>query len=953
MNAFLKLFILVVILLSASFLFSSKAHASYICFGGITNCFAGSTGLCEGTGSSWSDIPMQNCIDRGMPPPPNVCYGASGNWQFSYYVCQIRVDPNDITGCSYETVPNNYTCSAADACEGGSGGGTGYSAAGHVVAGHCSPGSYVEGNPGSACTSYGYYKQCCSAGLVNPPTYCSGGGCPAGEITAAFDTTCSDPTPPPGPPTNFTTVSNAYCSSGSISIDFSFSPGSGATYNQVRYSSGSPSLGTTVNLPSSPYTINGFSPNQRLYFNIYSCNSVGCTADPNGYYYIDIGDLCGGGAVPPTPTPTSVPGCSPTCASAGYNCGSLSTSCGTISCGSCTAPQTCGGGGTPGVCGGGSGGGTCPQICQASSLLGTPCGSGRTWAPMGGSCTGGAGISCQYCPSGPPACVPTTSCAAQGRTCGSLWNGCASVSCGSCGFPTTCSAFGTCVMPPPTPTPIPRVSIYGHFIDKTGSSMTLNVGQSATINSLPPQSQDVSNFQSTNLVGGTYTVTAAVPSTYTVSSVTCKNCTISNLATAAYANTNSVSVTLSLNNDFAHVYFRYALKTCSLTFSGNVIQDPATTDCSSLAALGGTPYSGFGQVSAFNGDTPPASQVTISGGSYSGLTYAPVCSTPAYLTLSGVLYPVIGVCDGTTYKAQTGYTFAYTNAAPGDPPNRNVTWLLTTQGPWFQVNAGDVRFPNLTNKIPKGKDASVTGGSLFASSTGNVLLGSGNFPLTNNWQVNQEYSYNSDFEHGLGSMSYSFYLSRAKQRNLLPSTNNISSPANLSSLSSGIYQTDGDLDITAPTGIDDATNGKHIVLLVGGTARINGPISVPAGHKNLFVLAAKTSIVFNQAVGSAASAAPTPTNVDGYYTSEGSIIIDGKNNCASGADLRLNVGGALIANSLYPFARLGTGKVLVNRNICSDNPNFPTYYVAPRPDFLLQLTDFYKISYKTYKEVNP
>jgi len=48
--------------------------------------------------------------------------------------------------------------------------------------------------------------------------------------------------------------------------------------------------------------------------------------------------------------------CTPTtCAAQGKNCGSISNGCGgTLSCGSCTAPQTCGGGGVANVCGGGT-----------------------------------------------------------------------------------------------------------------------------------------------------------------------------------------------------------------------------------------------------------------------------------------------------------------------------------------------------------------------------------------------------------------------------------------------------------------------------------------------------------------------------------------------------------------------------------------------------------------------
>jgi hypothetical protein len=53
---------------------------------------------------------------------------------------------------------------------------------------------------------------------------------------------------------------------------------------------------------------------------------------------------------------TSSSSCTPTtCAAQGKNCGSISDGCGgTLSCGTCTSPQTCGGGGTANVCGGSS-----------------------------------------------------------------------------------------------------------------------------------------------------------------------------------------------------------------------------------------------------------------------------------------------------------------------------------------------------------------------------------------------------------------------------------------------------------------------------------------------------------------------------------------------------------------------------------------------------------------------
>lgn len=808
-----------------------------------------------------------------------------------------------------------------------------------------SDGAYLR--PGFCDGSIGpsVYKVCCNnsgggvasgacqqivpySGAPYPPY---DGVCPAGSYsTSPGVTTC--PVSLPEPPNN-TSFNPPTCNGTSASMTFSYSGGSGATYYQLVYSLDSPSLNLSATFPSNPYTINTFSANHRLYYNIQACNSSGCVDDPNGYYYVDL-PACSGGSTTPTNTPTPTPNssfCSGSCTdSSGSGIGGTSCSppsggtwqwngVGTNADGSSVYSNcdnvrpycyTCVGSGGPTA--------TSAPTC---SSLGQACGIGC----CSGQCIGGI---CSI-----PTPIPTTppACGTYGQACGS--GCCSSLVCNG----------GTCLNP--SPTPVPHVTIQGHFVDLNGNDLGLNVGQSVTINSLPPTFQSSSIFWSNLLPVGTYTVRAAVPANYIVTSSTCVNCTTH----SSYSSTNPVVVNLPSNGNYADIYFRYALNTCTTTFNGNVVVDPTTTDCSSLAALGGSLYTGSGQVSAYNGSTPAAKQVSISSGSYSNLSYAPICGSPAFITLSGVIYPVIGVCDGSTYSAQTSYTFPYTNTN-SPTATRNLTFLVTSQGPWFQVDTGDVRFPDLSNKVPRGQKASASDKSLFASSTGNVNLWSGTFSLSQNWQVNQEYAYNSDFKNGLGSMSYTFYVSRARQRQLLTPNNISGSSVDLSTLSSNVYQTDGNLNITASTGI---TGGKHIVLLVKGNATINGPISVPAGQNNLFVLATKGNLTFASNVGTS-SLSSTATSVDGYYTAEGNIILSGGNVCPV-SDLRLNVGGALIANSLHPFAATtGTGgKVVNNRNLCASNLTQPAYYVSPRADFLFQLTDFYKIPYKTVREVEP
>jgi hypothetical protein len=100
------------------------------------------------------------------------------------------------------------------------------------------------------------------------------------------------------------------------------------------------------------------------------------------------------------------------------NCGSDRT----VSCGTCTAPETCGGSGTPNVCGEG----TCtPTTCAAE---GKNCGTisdGCSGILDCGTCiapeTCGGGGTANVCGEG--TCTPTT-CAAEGKNCGTIsWNG--------------------------------------------------------------------------------------------------------------------------------------------------------------------------------------------------------------------------------------------------------------------------------------------------------------------------------------------------------------------------------------------------------------------------------------------------------------------------------------------------------------------------------------------------
>jgi hypothetical protein len=151
-----------------------------------------------------------------------------------------------------------------------------------------------------------------------------------------------------------------------------------------------------------------------------------------------------------------------TCASLNANCGLIGDGCGnTISCGTCTAPQTCGGGGTQFQCGGSSG---CVPLTQAQACgaLSANCGDvadGCGGTVNCGSCAtgqscGGGGKAFQCGSGGGGTCTPLT-CAMVNSNCGTIGDGCGNtVNCGTCTSPQTCGGGGVagqCGSPTCTP----------------------------------------------------------------------------------------------------------------------------------------------------------------------------------------------------------------------------------------------------------------------------------------------------------------------------------------------------------------------------------------------------------------------------------------------------------------------------------------------------------------------
>jgi hypothetical protein len=113
------------------------------------------------------------------------------------------------------------------------------------------------------------------------------------------------------------------------------------------------------------------------------------------------------------------------------------------------------------------------------------------------------------------------------------------------------------------------------------------------------------------------------------------------------------------------------------------------------------------------------------------------------------------------------------------------------------------------------------------------------------------------------------------------------------------------------------------------------------------VFTAAQNITINRGVGFAPSC--TPDNaVEGIYSADHDIIIDGINDCTLGQDSMLRVNGTMIVN-----AALVGGLFQNNRDLCADNLQYPTVTFNGRPDFLINLPDLLRRRNLLYQEVAP
>jgi hypothetical protein len=278
----------------------------------------------------------------------------------------------------------------------------------------------------------------------------------------------------------------------------------------------------------------------------------------------------------------------------------------------------------------------------------------------------------------------------------------------------------------------------------------------------------------------------------------------------------------------------------------------------------------------------------------------------------------------------------------------NLNFGITNLASWIQASCADIRIDNgITNPIPQTalcgssscpymlvtNNNCTNPGVVFTGDT-TADFGSGQASTnTANWTVGG--ATNPEVFSTTGNLpiniAYANLLSQAQKGNInITNLNTVSGCSNLSNctlpanLPHGIYQSNGSVKLNAYT----TPANSNYIFLIKGDLTIQGNINIPNGSTALFATSGNISVA--SSVGSAATA--TQSNLDGFYVSGQSFIINSTGSCS---DLRLNTAGSIVTNANR------TGGSFQNlRDLCNNDTNYPTVTFSIRPDLVLNAPQF-------------
>jgi len=137
----------------------------------------------------------------------------------------------------------------------------------------------------------------------------------------------------------------------------------------------------------------------------------------------------------------------------------------------------------------------------------------------------------------------------------------------------------------------------------------------------------------------------------------------------------------------------------------------------------------------------------------------------------------------------------------------------------------------------------------------------------------------------------------------------------------------------------------NYVILVNGNLTIDTKLIVPPGSTVTFIVSG--DITVTSSVGESVITS-TASDIEGFYSTDKSFIIQGTNNCSVGTDKRLNVAGTIVVNA----AKTG-GSFQYLRDLCGGNASCPVFSIQERVDFILNAPELIKRQNIIYREEAP
>ena len=341
-----------------------------------------------------------------------------------------------------------------------------------------------------------------------------------------------------------------------------------------------------------------------------------------------------------------------------------------------------------------------------------------------------------------------------------------------------------------------------------------------------------------------------------------------------------------------------------------------------------------------------------------------------------MIYPTTG--PPSQFEVIVGPPSCSTDIAHGsscliDDSIINLNFAIAPADPWIQSTCTDIRFDNGFNYyIPStgtcggagGAYASVTAATcttpgIIFSGENNAVFGQGNASQTPYGWVVGGSSYPELFTPSRGNVirtSYKYMSGKIKQAGLPPTDITGScgtdgkNPCVLGAgFNNGLYIADGDLIFSGQGTPKSYTFPEgNYVILVDGKLTIKARIIVQKGSTVTFIVSG--DIIIDPSVGNTNIEGFTSTtpHIEGFYSADGSFIIQGTNNCSVGADKRLNIAGSVVVN-----AGLTGGTFQNQRDLCAGNATCPAFSIQERPDFILNAPDIIKYQNTIYQEVAP